>query len=179
MKKLLLTALVAANVFASISADKRYKMNQYMGQVANQVQLGTLIDEGGQRALSKDGVSPHKIAQATYDYSVYGGAVGDIALTGVSLPDKAIITRSYIHIYQPITPANATVALRLQSTGDILTATPATSLQGSFMDGTSTGASTVFKRLNAGLPLGVKLTVGQNALTAGKFKVFLEYVMSE
>jgi hypothetical protein len=178
MKKLMLIALMALNSFGAISSGKRYLLNKNMGPIGSQTQLGTLIDEGGERSLSKDGISPHKVAQATYDYSVYGGSVGDIALTGVSIPDKAIITRSYIHIYQPLTPANATVAVRVQSAGDILATTNTSSMQGTFLDGVSTGASTVFKRISGG-PLGVKVLIGQNNLTAGKFKVFLEYVMSE
>ena len=179
MKKLMLIALISLNTFGAISAGKRYLLNKNMGPIASQVQLGTLVEEGGEKGLAKDGVSPVKIAIATYDYSVYGGTIGDIALTGVSLPDKAIITRSYIHIYEPLAPLNANVALRVVSSGDVLAATNASTLFAtSFQDGVSAGTSTVFKRVTNG-PLGVKLTVANNALTAGKFKVFLEYVMSQ
>ncbi len=182
MKKHLALALVAFmgyQAFGAISADKRYKLNSYMGQVAGETQLGTLIDEGGTSSLSKDGFSPLKTVQATYDYSIHGGAsTALIEIGGVSIPDNAIIVHSFLDILtQPTSATNASIAIHAESANDILTTTAIGSLTAGRYAGTSDWAVANMKKTTAARAVKVGITLG--ALTDGKFKVYLQYVVSE
>ena len=177
MKKILLLALVTMNVFGAISTDKKYKLNKYMGAVGSQVQLGTLIDEGGQKGLVKDGHQPLNLLVATYDFSTMGGATGSSIHLGQSLPSGAVITKSFIDV---ITAPAGTGASLVVSTGeaygDVKALTEIPDFTGS-LDGVSTGAASLFKPVTA--ERGIYVDVIQANLTAGKFKVYLQYVMSE
>lgn len=176
MKKFLLMFLVTGIAFGAISTDKKYKLNNFMGAVGRQVALGTLVDEGGTWNLSKDGVSPLKVVQGTYDFSTKGGtSVVDIDL-GVSLPDNAVLVRSYIDVITQPVGTSAQVKLTLESSGDVLDATSVASLTG-IVEGVSTGSAANMKKMSNNRDLIMNIT--GNALTAGKFKVYLEYVMSE
>lgn len=176
MKKLLIGLLIAPIAMGAISDDKKYKLNQAMGGVASEVQLGTLLDEGGQRTLVKDGHQAKQLVVGTYDYAVHGGnSVGDRHL-GVTIPDNAIITRSYIDVVTTIVGQGAALVLTTETTGDVKGSTAITSFSGQ-VEGVSTGTAATMKKMTA--DRGLLLDINNTALTAGKFKVYIEYVMSE
>lgn len=178
MKKFLLTLLATGYAFGAISADKVYKLNQYMGPIAVQTKLGTLIDQGGSYDLSKDGISPMKVAQATYDFAVSGGAsTADIDL-GVTLPAKAIIRRSWLDILTQPVGSGSSVAIYVVNAGNILATESVSTLTVGQHEGVSTGTTANMKKIaTAG---NVKVTIsGNNGLTAGKIKAYIEYVVSQ
>lgn len=177
MKKFLLALLVTVPIFGAISERNKYKLNNAMGQVARQANLGTILDEGGTRGVAKDGHQPKQMLVGTYDFATMGGgSVGTIEL-GVSLPDNAIVTKSYIDVLTAPAGVGATIAIRTESAADIKAATAIASYSG-FVAGEQTGSGvTAFVKTTAERALGIN--IANTALTAGKFKVYLEYVVSE
>lgn len=119
--------------------------------------------------------------RATYDFAVHGGAVGAKSL-GVSLPEGAIIVDSLIDVVTTCTTAGndaGTMAIHVQSANDIVSAIAV-----------SNGGNPWDAGLHAGVPVGtaataikltadrvVTATIATQAFTAGKFHVFLWYVM--
>ncbi len=176
MTKFLLLLLVSANLFGAISADKKYKLNQYMGAVGSQVQLGTLIDEGGQKGLAKDGHQSKQLLVGTYDFTVQGGASATSLHLGVSLPSKAIITRSFIDTVTALAGTGATVAVSTGEAYQDIKSQTAIGTYSGVIEGVSTGTAANMKEMSA--ERGVYVTIANTALTAGKFKVFIEYVMT-
>lgn len=134
---------------------------------------------------------------ALYDFSVHGGAVGSIPLR-VRVPAGAIVINSFLHVVSaPTSGGSATIALTLESAGDILTATAfdAAPFDGTFGlgkarytpgidlgsgDGSDTAiddsAAAAFVLTTAERQL--TLTIATAALTAGKINIFLEYVVN-
>ena len=134
---------------------------------------------------------------ARYDFTVHGGAVGDIPLR-VRAPKGAVIINSFVHtIVAPTSGGSATIAIKLQSAGDILAATayddppfdgtfglgkarytPAIDLGTG--DGSDTAiddsAAAAFIALTAEREL--TLTIGTAALTAGEINIFIQYVVN-
>lgn len=177
MKKFLLALLLTVPAFGAISDGAKYKLNNNMGQAAREADLGTVIDEGGQRGLFKEGHQAKNVLIATYDVAVQGGASLVEHETGVSLPDGAIITRSYIDIVTALTGGGTTIAVKTQSDNDIKTATAVGSWGIGILEGQSTGSAATMLKMTA--ERGVRVKVANSALTAGKFNVYIEYVMGE
>lgn len=126
-----------------------------------------------------DGAEGHgkvKTAVALYDFATDGGAAGDISL-GTILPDNAIILNGRIDILTAMASAGGagTIALKLAGANDILSAVDADTLSGIVATVPVGSAATSFK-LTAAKTLTA--TVGTEALTAGKFMVFLDYYVS-
>lgn len=114
-----------------------------------------------------------------YDFATLGGAVGAIVLTNadgkaLTLPDNAILTSV---LYEELTPlasgGSATVALGITGNTDAFLSATA------FNDAEFT---TDVSTKNAEIPLkldgskSVVATVAVAALTAGKFKLYVEYI---
>lgn len=177
MKKFLLLLLLPTLGFGAISADKEYKLNQYMGPVARDMAMGTLIRRGGQFDLALDGIEPLRVVRATYDFSTMGGATTAAISLGQTLPAGAIIIRSWIDTKTALTSTgSATVALKLASSNDVKTATGYASFSG-IIEGAQTGAASAFLKLSAAKTLTMNIATAQ--LTAGKFTAFLEYVVGD
>ena len=67
---------------------------------------------------------PLAVLPFVYDFSVHGGAVGDIAL-GATVPANSIIVAGTLDIVgnMAFTPSTATIALKVVSAADLLAAT--------------------------------------------------------
>lgn len=151
-----------------LTSDKRLVLNQV--PVAASQRLGEEL---------------HKtvnVVKALYSFAIQGGAVGSVNLvdsvTGlaVKLPSGAIITKSWIDVLTtPTSGGSATIALTANSAGDILAALAMDSLTGIYA-GVSTGVAANMKKMTAERTLLATIAVA--ALTAGKFNVFVEYVLS-
>lgn len=148
---------------------------------ADAVVTASIVDanvvEAKLQSPSDDSLSVKRVARATYDFDVDGGAVSAIGL-GVSLPDNAVIINSFYEVITAMASSGnaGTFALSVESANDIVTAVDADTVSG----------------LVAGIPEGtlanaVKLTSEQEItftiavedLTAGKVVFFLEYVVSD
>lgn len=122
--------------------------------------------------IHQDGV--YGVAKVTYDYAVHGGAVGDISLDLV-LPSGAIVYDGIVDVLTaPLSGGSATVALKIQSSADLLGATAKASFTG-MLDLVPAGTAATALKLTADRTL--KVTVATAALTAGKFNVYIKYFL--
>lgn len=124
--------------------------------------------------------------QAVYDYvfSRDGGAVGTFLLRGPVLPDNAIIVDAYIdNVVVPTSGGSATIGLGFASTTDInaedaISGAPwSTTGQKDADAGPDPGDETTFIKLSAAV--GLQITIGVAALTAGQFFVVVNYDVTE
>lgn len=125
-------------------------------------------------------VSPSATKHLTflYDFSSDGGAIGSITLkdeNGVaqSIPAGAIITNAYISVQTAVTSAgSATVAFGIVGNTDAFKAATAKATLAEHY--VVAGANDL--PLTDLVPVDVVATVATAALTAGKFRVFVEYL---
>jgi hypothetical protein len=124
----------------------------------------------------------HGCLQAVWDFSVQGGAVGDIDLLDVFgkkalLPSGALIRDIAVHVETLVTSGGAaTLALKSEGAADLLGATAVASFAANAnLDGVPVGTAATVVRLTAERTL--KLTVAVTALTAGKVHAFVDYVV--
>lgn len=119
---------------------------------------------------------------ATWDFAVDGGAVSTILLNDedgnpVVLPSKAIITQVYMDVITGMTSAGGagTLALTANSAGDLLAAVDADTKSG-VTAGIPVGTAATMVKLTAQRQISMAIAV--EALTAGKIRVFVEFVLS-
>lgn len=153
-------------------------------------EVRTLLNQPGwenhRKAIVGDQMTYKKVQvlRARYDYSVLGGSsasaivLKDMDGKDAALPKGAIITKALIYVTTLVNPTAATVALGGEAANDLKTATAASSYSPGFVASAVTGAtaSQSFK-MTTNKP--VKATVGVNALTAGKFDIYVEYYVTE
>ena len=128
--------------------------------------------------MKRQGLDPtKKVAYFEYDFGMDGGAVGTIAMRGDRLPDDAVITSGMIHVKEAVTSGGApTVTLGVETAVDVLASTLKAALAlNALLDTVPVGtAATAIRTTAAGK--GITMTIGVDALTAGKFIVALEYL---
>lgn len=154
------------------SADIKVLLNK-MNSTAQKVQLGSVVD------------CQKGVAKAKYDFSVLGGAVSTLSLRDpddltktVTLPNKAVITTAYIDVITAMASAGGggTIALSANSAGDLKAAVDADTLSG-IVACIPVGSAATSIKLTAERTLTV--AIATEALTAGKFILFVEYFVSE
>lgn len=127
------------------------------------------------------GLDPEqKLAIAEYNFAKDGGAVGDITLRGNPLPKGALIVNAFIFVETAVTSGgSATIALKTEGTDDILAATAKTSftLSASVQGVPDLATVADYKLMTASR--NVTMSIAVAALTAGKFRVFMHYVMAK
>ncbi len=132
--------------------------------------------------LGADGLGLLRVARATYDFAVHGGATGAKNL-GVTLPAGALIVGGFVDVITTATTAGAdggTMAIHVQTANDIVSAI-AVSAVGDVWD---EGQSPIIPKANTPESTAIKLTadrtvtatIAGQAFTAGKFTVYLYYV---
>lgn len=126
-----------------------------------------------------DGVLVKKVVRATYDFAEHGGATSSIGL-GVSLPAKALITQAYFYmLQQPVDAGSGTMALTCEDAGNIFNAADITGITvGTVTSGVATGAAAAMVKA-IGAACEVTATIAGAALTAGKFNLYIEYVVHD
>lgn len=154
-----------------LSAVKRYSIDHNNGLENFKIGLGSEIN----KCIN--------VVKGKYRFATMGGAVGSYSLIDddgvvVKLPLGAIVTKTYIKIVQAFvsTGNSGTIALTLQSAGDVLAAVDADTLSG-VAAGIQDGAAANMLSLTAERTL--TLAVATAAMTAGQADVFVEYVLSE
>ena len=124
--------------------------------------------------------------QAVYDYvfSRDGGTVGTFLMRGPVLPLNAIITDAYIDVVvAPTSDGAATIGLGFASTTDInaedaVSGAPWSATGQADADaGPEPGTEGGYIKLTAAV--GLQITIGTAALTAGRFSVIVNYDVSE
>jgi hypothetical protein len=136
-----------------------------------------IIEKTDQLSAGGLGMGERKVAVGLYDFATDGGVVGDIVLRGgQQIPAGAIIVDALIHVDTPPTSGGAaTLAIKTEGAADINAAdvisgapwSTAGAKRGDF------GATTAPIKTTAAR--SIVATVAVAALTAGRFKVFVEY----
>jgi hypothetical protein len=166
-------AVVAALAFASVISG---------GQVGagSQGRVRTPMDKS-EGAPPLGGGAGLNWVRATYDFAADGGAVGNINLIGrTDIPSGARILGGFIDIVTQPTSGTSTAQLRLslEANGDVEAATVITNAQWNgvkmtniiprFNDATTWLKTTAVR--------DIVLAISVEALTAGKFDVYLAYL---
>lgn len=123
------------------------------------------------------------VLKLQYDFATLGGAVGSYTLKDENgdtpiLPINAIITQGYLDIITACvsTSNDGTIALTANSAGDLLAAVDADTKSGvSALIPVGTAATMV----KCTAARSIVLAIATHALTAGKFNVFIEFVLSD
>lgn len=126
-----------------------------------------------------EGTSRLKVASAEYDFAVDGGAVGTIVLRSVDIsgggvPGGSVVTGGYIDVLTGVVSATGTVALQVESAGDLLAAvspTAALTVGRKSIIPAGTGATAV-KTTTA---RSLTMVIATAALTAGKLRLVVFY----
>jgi hypothetical protein len=200
MKKFLLSLLLIGGSVLAINSptvttqqprfapdtDFKAAFNKLQGvPAASKYQLGTVLAEA------------HNTLTCVYDFATQGGAIGNINLlstdlkTPCTLPGKAVVRGGFIDVTtSPTSGGSATIAFSTgQAAADLKTATAIGSLTagqyvmiplvqtiGSYIKLTTANSVVNGVSVNAYQPY---VTVATAALTAGHFRVFLDYARSE
>lgn len=128
-------------------------------------------------------IEAKKMAKFVYDVSVsgYGSSTTNSGVhgTGVYLPAGAIITRSWVDVLTQFAgTAGGLTAFHCETAGNVRAAASLLGYgAGTYLDGESTGASTLFKPIAA--ECEIKATVTVKDSTAGKLVGFVEYVVGD
>jgi len=127
-----------------------------------------------------EGAIQRGVAKFQYDFTVHGGTVGSINLTGDQLPIGAVVYGGIIDVITALGSAGgATGALNVEAANDLVSATVVAGAPWS-----TTGLKAIIPVATAGS--SVKLTAARNIvltvavadLNAGKFNLFLVYFRS-
>ena len=117
---------------------------------------------------------------AQYDFAIHGGAAGTISLRQ-KLPSGAIVVNSLIEVLTvPTSGGSATIAVTVQSAGDVVAATAIGSAPWS-TTGRKVGVpdfATASDSFKCTADRDITAVVATADLTAGKFNVFLWYVLN-
>ena len=136
-----------------------------------------MIIEGTSKVGGGLGRGGRKIAVASYDFAVDGGAVGAITLRGDSLPAGAVILDAYLKVTTaPTSGGAATISLGAETAAGLQAAT---AFDGAPFSTTGTKRIT-FTATTAPVTTtvvrAITATVAVAALTAGAFTVVVEYI---
>ena len=142
------------------------------------------VDEAMLVVPSGDGLHASRVARATYDFSVDGGLISQIGL-GVTLPDNAVVTRTTFQVLTTLTSATdaATISVDIP-TDDVAglrgatAISTATSWDAGWQEGIQDGTAAAYS-VQCTAARELSITIAVEAVTAGKFIVFCEYVVSE
>lgn len=127
-------------------------------------------------------VGTKRTVRALYNFASLGGAIGNIGL-GVWLPAKAVITRAWVEVITTLASATnaATVALNAEAANDLVAAiainNAALPWNAGFHAAIPDEAVANLKKTTVARQLTA--TVAVEALTAGKFYLVVEYVVTE
>lgn len=150
-------------------SDVKLLLNK-MNATAQKIRLGDLLD--AQKGCAK----------GEYDFSVSGGTAGTISLLdeageAVKLPDNAIVTNAFIDVItQPTSSGTPSISVGLVSTTDIKGATAIASFTG-LIDGVPD--NTAANMIKTTSEQTLDMTITGPDLTAGKFFVLVDYIVTE
>ena len=135
-------------------------------------------------APTDDALGPYRLARATYDFAVDGGAISAISLT-TTLPDNAIVVGGFVDVITTCTSATdaGTGAISVEGADDIVAAL-AISNGANIWDA---GQQPIVPKANTPETTAVKttaaraitFTIAVENFTAGAFVVFLLYTVSD
>lgn len=117
-----------------------------------------------------------RVARFVYDFSIHGGAIGDITLDDDIIPDDALVTSGAVCAKAALTSADAaTVTLTLMTAADILDTAAIADMEAGENLAVVPVAQTAATWVKTTASKNLTMTIADFALTAGKFEVFLRY----
>ncbi len=132
---------------------------------------------GTRRVGLANGGGRPKAAVGLYDFSVDGGAVGDIALRGDTIPSGAILVDALVHVDTAVTSGGAaTLALKVEGAADVNAADAVSGAPWSTTGPKRTDFTATSAPIKTTAARGIVATVATAALTAGKFTAVVWYV---
>ena len=131
-----------------------------------------------------EGTTRVKLAVGEYDFAIDGGLVSSITLRGIgalgaALPIGAVITGGYIDVITQLTGGASTIAIQSEAAGDIVAATAVASWTAgpkNILPADTSGSVTASTRAKTTAARNLVVVIAGAALTAGKFRVAVEYV---
>ncbi len=123
------------------------------------------------------------VLKCSYDFAVNGGAEGTIQLwddegNRAVLPVGAIVTNTVADVITSFTDAGATATFIVQcNSQDLTDSHTVDELAAGLVNGTQTGVFASWDKITATAP--VVAVIANEALTAGKANIFIEYFVSE
>lgn len=146
----------------------------------NQLVIGTETIAGESNA---DGLNVKRVARATYDFSEHGGTASTIGL-GVTLPDNAIITRTYFEQNTAFTCTAGAGSCNIEygwtgSTAALVAQAAENNAKyagDAISDGVQDGTTAAFTKLDGAKEIAI--TIG-SAVEAGKAVLIVEYIVSD
>lgn len=133
------------------------------------------------RAATDNALNASRVARYTYDFAVQGGAIAALALTGTALPANTIVLGGIMEVLTPLTSGGgATAALSVEGANDLVAATVVAGAPWS-----TTGRKAIIPVFSAATAVKTSvartpaLTPAVAVLTAGKFNLFLFYVVTD
>ncbi len=135
-------------------------------------------DQITEQAAAGQALYGAKIARFIYDVAVDGGTINIPRNLGVTLPAKAVITRSYVKIITQFADSGAgTVKISCIGAGDVLPDADYTgSSANAFIEGASTGTAATFVR---GISSGCTISAFTHGVSpsTGKLVGWVHYVV--
>lgn len=124
-------------------------------------------------------------ARAFYDFAVHGGTAGAKVLTGDVIPDNAVVLGGFVEVATTCTSAGAdagTMAIHVNAANDIVNAVAINAATD-----WDAGLHAIIPKFNTPETTGIKTTAARaitgtiavQNFTAGRFTVFLFYVVGE
>ncbi len=142
---------------------------------------GTVIDQV-LRSPVRNNRNVKRTAKFEYNFAVLGGAFGaPIPLTGEALPANAVVLDGRIYVIVPLNSGGAaTVALQIVAAGDLVVAAPFGGVPwtpaGDYPVIPINTAATDILAPAGGVPT---ITIAVANLTAGRFDLFLDYLVND
>lgn len=141
-----------------------FSIDKYMGPTAYNQTLGTRVYRA------------HTTGFGIWDFAVQGGAPATYTV-GVQLPPKAIIRKVFFDTVTGVTPTGTSLAWQYLNAGDLKTTTAAASWTGR-QDGIPDGTAANMLK-GSTTATDVKVVLSGSTATAGKVRIFVDYVVSE
>lgn len=173
MKKIFLSALLLLGTVSALAtapantvmtSDNAFQIDRWMGPVALANSLGSRLYRA------------HTVAYGTLDCKAQSCAAGDLTL-GMLLPAKSIVLQVFFDVITAVTPSGTSIAFKLLTSADVKGVTAAgswTSQVAGIQDGTVTHMLKVGTSAT-----NLKATISGSTATAGKIRVFADYIVSE
>lgn len=166
---ILIMFCLVSPVLANIDTNDAYRMDNFMGGVASEVQLGTLVNR------------TKNLQTAEFD-ATGGKNIGSYTLD-IKLPDNAVVTNSWYDVITTFTSSSsdAIMSIKSASANDIVAAKAISHEDAVWAagihSGIQTGSTSTFIKMAS--VTDVVLMVATQSLTAGKLVLFTEYVISK
>lgn len=121
------------------------------------------------------------VVKAAYDFSAEGGAVGAITLKGedneaVTIPAGSVITRVWKNIRTTLASGTSAATLMLGTAEDTDAFIAATVITNAAHVGLDAHSAAVPQKVGAGGDTALVATIAVEAITAGAFDLYVEYL---